>query len=244
MSCVYCEAIGQCERDDTAPLPMGACSCVAAPHVPFTFFQQGEMAKGVRVSMARAELQTLVSQPKITDDKASAGGFSLAHYRDNHRRSANVGAIGAIGLDGDKTGATAASVANRLSAYAGVVYTTHSHTLEAPRWRAIIYLSRVVTGAEHARIIPIIHAHFADAGLVLDPACKDASRFWYAPAVRAGAPFEARRCDGRPLDVDKLLALADEIAAEEKAEAEERRRRAAERSARGSLLGNPNSRSR
>lgn len=195
--------------------------------IPITLFWPDRLARapqrGVRLEATWEELLAWLERPVVTADKASAGGFALARFVRDERRLANVEAVGAIGLDGDETGTPAGPVADALSNYRAAVYTTHSHSPDAPRWRAIVALSRVVTRDEHRQIVGLAHEHFAAAGLRLDPACKDASRLWYVPAVRCGAPYELHLRDGAPLDVDAALRTAREL--------EEARRAAQEREA-------------
>lgn len=100
-----------------------------------------------------------------------------------------------------------------LSSYQHVVYTTASHEPTAPRWRAIVALSRAVTVDEYA----LVQAHaarlLATRGIVVDRNAKDACRLWYAPTVRPDGVFDLHAGDGAPLDVEAACAHARAYAA-------------------------------
>jgi hypothetical protein len=159
---------------------------------------------GTRTRMTWQDLVAYVSTPAVTDDKASRGGFVLAQLFGGIRRSAHVEHVSALGLDYDHGDIQPETAHEMLGRYRNVVYTTASHTRAAPRWRAILTLSRPMTRDEHA----IVWSHSARFFGAVDPATKDAARLWYAPTVRPGAPHVALAGDGAPLNVDRVLANA------------------------------------
>jgi hypothetical protein len=95
-----------------------------------------------------------------------------------------------------------------LAAWFGVVavlHTTWSHTEHAPRFRVVVPLARPVPSAQWSAA----WAWAAGRAPAADPACKDASRLYFRPAIpTAHAPHFARVQGGELLDV--LCLLSDE----------------------------------
>ena len=164
--------------------------------------------RGARLVEEWSGLVRWLSHPVVTPDKASMGGFTLADLRDGVRRKTHVIGVSALGIDYDQGVATLAKAHAALARYRHVVYTTASHETNAPRWRAIIGLSRIAAIDEHA----LLWAHAArllDArGIVLDRGAKDACRLWYVPTVRPGGRFEISAGEGELLDVDGVVPIA------------------------------------
>ncbi len=150
-------------------------------------------------------------------NKEQHGAFALAKINGG-RCIANVEVVTALGLDGDTTGITTREAFDLLEGYERIVYTTHSSTPTAQRWRAIIALSRIATGAEHYRYVGLAHANLRDAGVPLDAAAVDPCRLWYLPSFRSRENYECYVGHGVPLDVDVALATVDELDAEREAE--------------------------
>ena len=156
------------------------------------------------------------SWPIVTAVKA-CGGFTLADLKDGIRRKSHVVSVSALGVDYDDEKIPLARGHELLASVAHVGYTTHSHTTGAPRWRAIVPYSRLVSVEEHRSIFDVVDGWFQAAGVAIDPATKDACRLWYVPAVKPGASFEFFAGDGPLMDVDATLAVAAELAAEREA---------------------------
>lgn len=97
------------------------------------------------------------------------------------------------------------------------IYTTHSHTPEKPRYRAVLPLSRRVNACEHQAIgratkealTPKLRECF-------DKSCLLRSLPHYLPACPPDQADNAKSCfyDGSPLDADKLVAIGKEIPSE------------------------------
>jgi P4 family phage/plasmid primase-like protien len=102
-----------------------------------------------------------------------------------------------------------------------VIHTTHSHSPDAPKWRAIFPLSRAVPASEWEATYKKLTAHLA--GGRADRSCKDVSRIYYLPSCppeHAALAF-AEHHPGRPLDPDEVPAPPEEE--REKADGERRR---------------------
>lgn len=185
-----------------------------ATDVRMTIFRPEQLARspqrGCRVALDWAELVEWLARPIVADDKAGSGGFSCATFKNDDRHLANVEHVSAIALDIDTGSADVASVSHALTLYRSVVYPTFSSTVERPRCRAIVALSRPVSAKEYALLWDHVRANLAAAGVELDRAARDASRLWFVPTVRAGGSFELAHHDGETIDVDKVLSVEAE----------------------------------
>lgn len=84
----------------------------------------------------------------------------------------------AVDLDTGDERSTLANLSTHILVrmYGGIIYTTPSHTLEAPRARVLFFLDQPITDATgYQEAAKFIIAQFAGA----DAACSDASRFFY-----------------------------------------------------------------
>lgn len=217
MTCSGCLAFDADERAAIEGRPIAAsskrCSCDVEPSVALTLWPS-LAARGRRLEMTWEELRAWIGRPVIADAKDAHGGYSLATFRADVRKLANVERVAALGLDVDHGDARVARVLLVLRRYRAIGYTTHSHTADAPRCRVVIALTRPVTAAEYARLWDHVAAHLLAADVKVDRAARDASRLWYVPAVRANAPFVSASQTGEALDVDRVLAVDDEHQAE------------------------------
>lgn len=124
-------------------------------------------------------------------------GYSFTTWHDGRRSLANFicGQHVAIDMDtGDersRIGTLAAHPWVRM--YASLIYTTPSHTEDAPRARVLFLLDKPVEDANaYGEIVQFVMAQFDDP----DTSCKDASRFFYGSI----------NCD--LLTLDNVLPLA------------------------------------
>lgn len=139
-------------------------------------------------------------------------GWSPAEFDPPERALANVKWIHALVLDYDnktKSGdrapepVTIESVAEQLADYYGLIHTSRNHTADWPRFRVILPLTRPVSGWEYTALWQAAARRWPG----LDPAPKDASRFWYTPGIgdHEGAEFEAVTLKGAYLNPDEFL---------------------------------------
>jgi hypothetical protein len=133
-------------------------------------------------------------------------GWSPAEFDPPKRAASNVRRVFALVLDHDH-GADFDRLVDLWSGFAGVVYTTKSHTPEAPRYRVVLALVRPVTADEYARLWGWGADRSQAAACPVDQTCKDASRFWYDPSMPAGGDWRAARLTGAPIDPDATIAL-------------------------------------
>jgi hypothetical protein len=151
--------------------------------------------------------------PAVCDNKADEGGIVLADLDGGVRRATSVRAVTALVLDHDAGTVRPTTAHAELAEYRHVIHTSASHTPEAPRWRAYIALSRTIAPAEYGPIWRRAADVVTSSGIPVDRSAADPCRLWYSPTIRTPAsPFEHFAGEGRPLDVDRMLAqaLADE----------------------------------
>jgi replicative DNA helicase len=117
------------------------------------------------------------------------------------RAKANVLSVSCLVMDLD-AGTAPESLTRKWDA-AGleyVAYSTHSHTPEHPKWRAVFPLREAVA----AEAWPRVHRRltYALAPGLIDESCKDASRIYYLPACPEDAEPFALHHAGEWLDPD------------------------------------------
>jgi hypothetical protein len=133
-------------------------------------------------------------------------GWSPATFAADRRKNEGCERLWAVGLDFDRAG-DPGRVAHALRDYAGLVHSTRRHTDAAPRCRAVLWLSRAVTPAEHeqlwAFVVGLLPAELADG---LDRGTRDEARLWFLPSRDAeGRPGVVLELSGWALDVDGVL---------------------------------------
>lgn len=113
-----------------------------------------------------------------------------------------------LALDGDYFANPTVFVAFKkyISQWSSVVYTTSSHTPNAPRARAIIELNRSVDRTEGIALGEAVERMLVSVlgagNIILDPSVYRAEQPVYTPLVNA----QIQRCHGQALDVDGVLA--------------------------------------
>ena len=96
-----------------------------------------------------------------------------------------------------------------LLGWRAILHTSHSHTPEHSRYRAVFAVSRPLNKAE-VRTLGLHVASVLGIADAVDTGCLEPARLYYlprAPRERLGA-FEHRTIEGPPIDVDALLREA------------------------------------
>lgn len=153
------------------------------------------------------ELVDLLRRHDIRQDK-DGRLFSPTQYAVGARRG-NEGVLALTAFVGDVDDGwplnRAESVLGR-GGWAFVIYTTHSHTAEKPKFRIVVPFLTPVPVVEWGRVWQqlneLVEGH-------LDPGTKDPARISFLPSHLPGAPSEVRVGQGRPLDVSALSPLVD-----------------------------------
>lgn len=134
-------------------------------------------------------------------------GWSPAWFVPCERAKENVQAVYAACFDFDK-GESMATVLERVKPIGrGLLHTSRKHREQGhgDRFRVVFPLSRPVSWFEFEEL----WKRLAPAVGNVDPAPKDASRFWYMPGTVTGAEWHAESWDGPEIDVDAWLRKPD-----------------------------------
>lgn len=174
----------------------------------FTYWGGGLLnPHGRRVRTTWDALIERLSVPRVTADKHSVPGLSLATFRGDRRSKANVEQVFAVGLDFDEGGFTWEEIAQRFAGSASFTHSTWSSTTTDPRARTFLLLSRPVTGEEYSRVYQaVVDIVQKDGGLRVDRHVCDPSRFWFLPSTPPDGEYFYSFGRGRPVNVDGALA--------------------------------------
>jgi len=142
------------------------------------------------------------------DEKDARAGllpaWSPATFDPAWRLNVNARDVSALVLDYDD-GTPIEQARETWGRWAYALHTSWSHTDAAPRFRVVVPLATPCPAARWPRV----WRWAADRAPEIDPACKDASRLYYLPAVASDlSPWHAETGDGDPLDLDPA-ALPD-----------------------------------
>jgi hypothetical protein len=173
--------------------------------IALTYFPSLTQPQGKRVRTTWEKLCERLSVPRVSADKHDVPGFSLATYAGDRRALANVESVYAIGLDLDE-GVSLSDLRGKFTSSRAFVHTTWSSTLDAPRCRVFLLLSRPVTADEYRRVYHGTAIIAERGGLVVDRQASDPSRFWFLPSVPTETSAMVHwKCDGAPIDVEGAL---------------------------------------
>jgi hypothetical protein len=167
-----------------------------------TFDELCELLKTpIRTTATAAEYQKMPkSQRDAIKDK---GGFVGGHCREGKRKKNMIDCRSIITLDVDFADP---AFLIRLMAYAhkGIIYSTHSHTPEAPRLRIIIVLTRDISADEYCCISRLIANELGmDA---FDDSTYEPSRLMYWPSAPSDGEYIHCVLDGEPINPDEYLS--------------------------------------
>lgn len=139
------------------------------------------------------------------DRAKDQGGFVGGYLNGNKRRAENVRFRSMLTLDADNAEKSFIKRFTANCCYAAALYTTHSHTPDAPRVRIIVPLSRDVSSDE---FIAISRYFAADWGIEQFDECSfRPAQLMYRPSVCSDGEFIFRKIDGEWLDPDRYLAV-------------------------------------
>jgi P4 family phage/plasmid primase-like protien len=135
--------------------------------------------------------------------KAKDGRLFSPTRFDGKRRNADACEISLLCLDFDN-GTTLDAVRGLCEGLDAVIYTTHSHSAQIGKYRAVIRLARPVAAADWPEFWKRAASYFGSDSS--DRACKDLARFYYLPACpEATAELaHAEVLQGVPLEPDNL----------------------------------------
>ena len=157
---------------------------------------------------------------RLTDHRVGAKAgpcFTPATFRGTRRLKSEADEIAVAVLDLDDGARSLPEIRSALETkgWAGIVYSTHSHAPDHPKFRLVIPLARPWRAADYptqdaanAAWRDRVEALAAALGLAYDRACTDTSRLYYLPRHPEGAEFETSVIDGTPCDVWSLPSVA------------------------------------
>lgn len=141
------------------------------------------------------------------DEQASVkdvGGFVGGYLSEGSRKTENVLYRSCATLDIDYGTPDVWEEFTMQYGCAAMLYSTHKHTEEKPRYRLVIPFSRHVTPQEYE---PLCRKIANDIGIELfDVTTYQLARLFYWPSTSKNGDYVFEYQDGKPLDVDKILA--------------------------------------
>ena len=155
-----------------------------------------------------AEVCRWAHEPR--DGAKDGRGFVLGKLTAPRRTKDTVESRCALALDADHLSPAARDeLLARLRALscAVVVYSTYSHTAEAPRLRVLVLATRAVSPDEYRVVVRWLMELLGNENF--DHTCDQPERFMYMPTKSATGEYFAEVMEGDPYDVDEALFLAD-----------------------------------
>lgn len=140
----------------------------------------------------------------VKDDIKDVGGFVLGKLKGNKRRKDCVISRSALTLDMDYATADIIDEIEMLFSFYCLIYSTHNHKKEKPRFRLIIPLSRNISPDEYCAVSRMIAK---EIGIDLfDDTTYEPSRLMYWPSTSCDGEFIFREIEGEILNPDDVLA--------------------------------------
>ena len=152
--------------------------------------------------------ETVEEYPKMSkperDRAKDKGGMVGGWLREGRRKAANVECRSMLTHDIDDADADFLDRYRMLNTYESCLYSTHSHTPEAPRYRIITPLSRDVSPEEYVALARLLAKEW---GIDCIDACSyRAHQLMYWPTTPSNGEYVFERFRGAFLDPDKYLA--------------------------------------
>ncbi len=179
------------------------------PHLDYSIFTSVSSVKSCKCHSADwSELVAQVRDAKTYSSKKQQPLIKLATFGDRRnekgsiRHDGNVEQVYGLEADYDAGVVTTAEAALRLrqADICAVVYTSASHTANAPRWRVLAPLSAPVRPTERHRYISLLNGAL---GGILAPESWVLSQTYYQGRVE-GVEYEVHIVDGEPIDIVEL----------------------------------------
>lgn len=132
------------------------------------------------------------------------GGFVAGELKDSIRKASNVVCRSMLTLDVDSAKTTFLDEYTVLSPYSTLIYSTHSHTPEAPRLRLVVPLTREITPDEYQAITRL----YAEENGInqFDPCSFIPSQLMFWPTVSRDGEYVFEEVEGAPLNPDEFLS--------------------------------------
>lgn len=159
-----------------------------------------------RFKTTRHTTETVAEYQKFTrgqrDATKDVGGYVLGHLKTGRRLKTNVACRSGLTLDADYLGQ--GFLDGLVVRYRCAIYSTHSHTPEAPRLRMVIPLTRDVTPDEYAALSRLVAE---EIGMdFFDDSTYEVHRLMFWPSAPADGEYVFKVIEGDDLDPDVYLA--------------------------------------
>lgn len=178
-------------------------------HVHGTFWRSITNPIGVGFTTTFEAFAARCARPRIERDKMKLGGVALASFEGGRRAKDAFRSASAIACDFDDL-ARLEDLLDVAHGFLAVLYTTHSHSVAAPRARMFVFTTRPIESAvEYSIAWRWFAARALEAGLVVDAGAKDCARLSFVPGHAPGAPFFSSATRGAPIDLDAIVAEHD-----------------------------------
>ena len=161
-----------------------------------------------RISHTIRTAETVEQYMKMTKAKQDAikdvGGYVAGRLKGGRRKKDSVEYRTMIVEDMDHAVPGVIEQIEMLQDYRCLIYSTHKHTPENPRYRLAIPLSRPVSPDEY---VAIARKVAEDIGIeMFDDTTYEPSRLMYWPSTSADGEFIFRDIEGEPLNPDDVLS--------------------------------------
>lgn len=161
-----------------------------------------------RISQTIRTAETVEQYRKLSKAKQDSikdvGGFVMGRLKGGRRKKDCVVFRSALTLDMDHATADIPEQMELFFDFRCLIYSTHKHTPEAPRFRLVVPLSRNVSPDEYAAVARKVAE---DIGMELfDDTTYEPSRLMYWPSTSADGEFVFRDIEGEILDPDAVLS--------------------------------------
>lgn len=164
------------------------------------------IATPIRTTESVAEYHKMPKSQK--DDIKDVGGFVAGHLKGGRRQRVNVYSRSMVTLDMDYAKEDSWEELTLLFPYRCLLYSTHSHTKDNPRYRLIIPLSRDVQPDEYGAVSRMLAK---EIGIDLfDVTTYDVERLMYWPSVSKDGDYICEIQDGAMLNPDDVLSKYDD----------------------------------
>ncbi|MDD2736278.1 MAG: phage/plasmid primase, P4 family [Desulfuromonadaceae bacterium] len=164
-----------------------------------------EFVESILTPVIRGKLShsEYLNAEKGIKDKQKDGSAIIAgtYSKPETRLQTDLVELSLITLDIDESNLTFDQLCKRLQGFEAVVFTSYSHSLNHPKFRAYILLQRPITG-EIKRDLGRIIDFFDDRIGNIDPVCRKPGQLFYTPACPPDGEefFQSRHLSGTALD--------------------------------------------
>ena len=161
-----------------------------------------------RFETTRRTTETVAEYKKLTkarrDGIKDVGGYVLGHLKGGRRKKDTVESRSGITLDADHADTGFIDRVEMLFTHKWAVYSTHSHTPEAPRLRVVIPLSRDVTPDEYAALSRLVAD---EIGMdYFDDSTYEPERLMYWPSTSSDGEYIFKIIAGDVLNPDDYFS--------------------------------------